>query len=117
MSTKEKRTYADRREYMIKAVSKRRRKLKTMAIAEAGGSCVICGYNKHQGVLDFHHVNERTKSFGISAAGYSRSWASIQQEMRKCVLVCANCHREISLGLINEKIVNKAHKSLWGKVK
>jgi predicted HNH restriction endonuclease len=37
--------------------------------------------------------------FGISSGGFSRSWASIEQEIKKCILVCANCHREIGIGL------------------
>ena len=106
MSTrKDSRKYADRREYLIKAVSERRRKLKEKAVMVRGGHCQICGYNKHQGVLEFHHVDAASKSFGISGGGYSRSWASIQAEMKKCVLVCANCHREIELGLIPYEMV------------
>jgi len=64
-----------------------------------GGKCMICGYDKNPGVLDFHHVDPSTKSFGISSGGFSRSWKSIEDEIRKCILVCANCHREIELGL------------------
>lgn len=98
--TREKRTYADRREYLIEAVTKRRRVLKKKAVELMGGCCTVCGYDKHQGVLDFHHVDPSTKSFAISGGGFSRSWASIEAELQKCVLVCANCHREIELGLI-----------------
>lgn len=102
MSTtrKDNRTYADRKEYIKKAVSKRRRVLKLRAIECCGGKCQLCGYSKHPGVLDFHHVDPTTKSFGISSGGFSRSWANIEQEVKKCVLVCANCHREIELGII-----------------
>lgn len=100
MSTtrKELRKYADRREYLIKAVSERRRALKLKAVMARGGKCMICGYSKHIGVLDFHHIDPGTKLFGISSGGFSRSWASIEAEIKKCVLVCANCHREIELG-------------------
>lgn len=107
MSTvrKEVRTYADRREYLIAAVSKRRRTLKLKAIEAMGGHCVICGYDKHPGVLDFHHVDPTTKSFGISGGGFSRSWASIEAEIKKCILVCANCHREIEYGLHAKEVI------------
>jgi len=101
MSTKRKelRKYADRRDYLIKAVSKRRRLLKLKAIASMGGKCTVCGYDKHPGVLDFHHIDPSTKSFGVSSGGFSRSWTSIETEIKKCILVCANCHREIELGI------------------
>jgi len=58
---KDNRTYADRREYIIQAVIKRRRKIKTKAIEYMGGKCQICGYSRFQGALDFHHVNPATK--------------------------------------------------------
>lgn len=48
----------------------------------------------------FYHVDEGDKSFDLSSRGLTRSWARIQEEMEKCVLVCANCHREIHAGLI-----------------
>jgi len=94
----EKRTYADRREYLIKAVAKRRRKIKLMAIEYKGGKCQICGYNKYPGALDLHHINGQ-KDFGIGDKGYTRSWERIKQELDKCILVCANCHREIEAGI------------------
>jgi len=95
---KEKRTYADRREYFIKAVAKRRRKIKLMAVDYKGGKCQICGYNRHQSALDLHHINGE-KSFGIGQKGYTRSWERVKQELDKCILVCANCHREIEAGI------------------
>jgi hypothetical protein len=51
----EKRKYADRKEELIRAVAKRRRKIKTLAIEYKGGKCQVCGYNKYQGALDLHH--------------------------------------------------------------
>jgi hypothetical protein len=95
------RKYIDRQEYLIKAVTKRRKALKRRAVALHGGACVLCGYDKHPGVLDFHHLDPSTKRFGISSGGYSRSWARILEEISKCILVCANCHREVELGLID----------------
>jgi len=94
----EKRKYADRKEYLIKAVAKRRRKIKLMAIEYKGGKCRICGYNKCPGALDLHHINGQ-KLFGIGEKGYTRSWKKIKKELDKCILVCANCHREIEGGI------------------
>ena len=78
----------------------RRQVLKLRAVNLLGGKCVVCDYSKHPGVLDFHHLDPHTKSFGISSGGFSRSWATIEAELQKCILVCANCHREVELGLI-----------------
>lgn len=96
---KDTRSYADRREYLIVAVSKRRRVIKLKAVDLLGGECQNCGYKKHPGVLEFHHIDATTKSFSISGGGLSRSWAKIKEELQKCVLVCANCHREIEMGI------------------
>lgn len=93
------RRYADRREALIRAVAKRRRKVKLMAIEYKGGQCCICGYNRHPSALELHHLDPSQKGFGIGDKGYTRSWEKIKAELDKCVLVCANCHREISAGI------------------
>ena len=95
----DKRKYSDRREYLIQAVIKRRKAIKLRAVKQLGGECFICGYSKHPGVLDFHHVDPLTKSFGISDDGLTRSWKTVEGEIKKCVLLCANCHREVELGI------------------
>lgn len=94
----DKRRYSDRREELIRAVAKRRRKIKTVAIKYKGGKCQICGYSKYQGALDLHHVIGE-KEFGIGDKGYTRSWERVKQEIDKCVLLCANCHREVEAGI------------------
>lgn len=91
---KDKRAYAERREYFIKAVVKRRKKVRAMAIAYKGGKCQRCGYSKCDEALEFHHVKGE-KKFGISQKGYTRSWVKVRAELDKCKMLCANCHREI----------------------
>ena len=93
--TKETRLYKDRREYLIAAVSKRRKKIRQMAVEYKGGRCELCGYNRCLEALEFHHQDPSRKDFSISAQGHSRSWRKVQEEIDKCILVCANCHREI----------------------
>jgi transposase len=51
------------------AVSRRRRKLKAILIAEAGGRCCICGYDKHPSALEFHHLDPLEKQMPLSARG------------------------------------------------
>ena len=95
----EKRKYADRREELIKAVAKRRKKIKALSIEYKGGKCQICSYDKYQGALDLHHVNPKEKDFGIADKGYTRSWEKVKVELDKCILVCATCHREVEAGI------------------
>lgn len=69
-----------------------------MLIDYKGGACQFCGYNKCQEALDFHHLDSKKKDFNIS--GGTKSFERLKPEIDKCVLVCANCHREIHAGLI-----------------
>jgi hypothetical protein len=89
------RTYADRRNYLIDAVRKRRKAIRQKALLYKGGRCQRCGYDRCQEALEFHHLTSSQKEFGISSRGYTRSWSKIQAELDKCMLLCANCHREI----------------------
>lgn len=70
-----------------------------MSVAYKGGKCQVCGYDKYIGALEFHHVDPEGKDFGISSKGYTHSWDKVKEEIQKCVLVCANCHREIHAGI------------------
>ncbi|MDP3900065.1 MAG: hypothetical protein Q8Q23_03215 [bacterium] len=97
--TKDKRKYADRAEYLKQAVAKRRKTIRQMAIDFKGGKCEICGYSKCIKALEFHHLNSNGKDFGISAKGYTRSWDEVKKEIKKCILLCANCHREAHEGI------------------
>lgn len=57
--------------------------------------CEICG-ESHPATLDFHHKNAKDKKFGINTkvhSGYSIDL--IKQELSKCQVLCANCHRKL----------------------
>lgn len=76
-----------------------RRRLKATVVAEAGGKCVVCGYNRSIRALHFHHRDPKTKIFQIGTKHCS-SIAKLRKEAAKCVLVCSNCHMEIEDGLL-----------------
>ena len=95
----DKRKYADRAEYIKQAVTKRRRKLKQLLAEYKGGKCMICGYKRSIWVLELHHIDASTKEFGLSVRGLTRSWEKLKQEADKCILLCANCHREVHAGI------------------
>jgi hypothetical protein len=52
--------------------------------------CVDCG-ERDPVVLAFDHL--RDKKFGIGNGFRDRNWQSVLDEMAKCEVVCANCHR------------------------
>lgn len=66
-----------------------------MARSYKGSKCTICGYNKCQRALSFHHLNPKKKDFGLSVKGLTRSEDKVKKEIDKCVLLCANCHMEV----------------------
>jgi hypothetical protein len=76
-----------------------RRERKAKAVVALGGACMGCGRTVHARLFEFHHLDARTKDFAISADGILRSWKKIEAELAKCVLLCANCHRETHAGL------------------
>jgi hypothetical protein len=80
-------------------VSERRRRVKRMLLDEAGGACVICGYDRCVASLHFHHLDPKTKSFALGVTGVTRSLEAARAEARKCVVLCANCHGEVESGL------------------
>jgi hypothetical protein len=56
-------------------------------------SCEICGEN-HPACLEFHHLKKKDNIISkMVASGYAID--TIQKEMAKCQIVCANCHRKI----------------------
>lgn len=69
---------------------------KLYAIKAKGGKCEICGYDKCKGALQFHHT--RDKKYNIVDLIRKRGIDTktiLDEELEKCILVCANCHAEI----------------------
>ena len=86
----------------VEAVTKRRKYIKEKAIEYKGGSCVNCGYKKCVEAFEFHHLDPKQKDFAISKNGHSRSWDKVKKELDKCIILCANCHRELHSKLNSE---------------
>ena len=100
MSNARKRTYASysqkRKDAQKAYVTKSRKKKKELLVEYKGGCCIVCGYDKCVEALDFHHV--RDKSYPLTNH-MTRSLDNLKLEADKCVLLCANCHREIHAGV------------------
>ena len=82
-------------EYVINFTKKRRHNLITLFDSK----CCICGFDKYEEALDFHHINPEEKLFGLSS-NVMKSLDKQILEAKKCILVCANCHRGIHAGYI-----------------
>ena len=95
----ESRTYAERKaknpewaNAMKERVSATRRKNVAILKEEAGNCCSKCGYSKCLAALEFHHPDPSVKESKV--IGTTASLAKQRAEAQKCVLLCANCHRE-----------------------
>lgn len=78
----------------VKSSVKRFQEIKKQCVDYKGGSCEVCGYNKCQAALDFHHTDPSEKDFQISSVKNTKLSPAVYAELDKCKLLCANCHRE-----------------------
>lgn len=70
--------------------------LKKQLVQACGGSCLLCGYDKCDQALVFHHLDESTKEIRLDTTSLSSSTKeTILQELPKCVVLCHNCHFEV----------------------
>jgi len=86
-----------------------RYRTKLRMVEAFGSKCGICGYSKCIKALEFHHLDPSKKDFSPGAGrASSKSWEKICIELRKCVMLCANCHREVHANIL--KIPKKTPK-------
>jgi hypothetical protein len=78
----------------------RQRNFKQECVDYKGGECECCGYKKCNSALEFHHLDPSKKDFSISRARLTTFGKKVKAELDKCMIVCANCHREIHEGVI-----------------
>lgn len=86
---------AQKREWALRSRenAKRRNRDHIQQIKLARG-CTDCGYRKHPDALDFDHLPEHGKVLAVGVLAASRaSIKRINEEIARCEVVCANCHR------------------------
>ena len=71
---------------------KRRKDMKFRAVEYKGGHCYDCGVAYPDFVFDFHHVNPEDRAYRGDVIRDIK-WEAMKEELDKCVLLCANCHR------------------------
>lgn len=74
--------------------------------------CEICGLERitidDLEIFDFHHKDRSNKSFELGDNIGARKWEIIKQELDKCMMLCANCHRRQHLYPRNDTVVKYA---------
>lgn len=61
--------------------------------------CQVCGYRRCAQALDAHHLRDKEFTVGESIAK-NISLKKLASELEKCVVLCANHHRELHAGVI-----------------
>lgn len=70
--------------------------IRSTLLTQFNNVCSLCGYNKNSAALVFHHIDPKDKKFSISVKScVYKSTTELQEEVNKCILVCANCHAEL----------------------
>lgn len=82
------------------AVKRFRHNQKQKAVLLMGGSCKLCGYNKINRNLVFHHLDPKQKDYAMRDL-QNKSWKLVVKELQKCVLLCHNCHGEVHEGTVS----------------
>ena len=83
------------------------KEVKIELIKKSGGKCFLCGYNRSWAALHFHHRERHEKTASVSALlgryimanegnGKQRYLTLLEDEVKKCILLCSNCHVEIT---------------------
>ena len=86
----------DTSHFVLKSYNRRAKasEVKLNLIKELGGRCVRCGIEANINnyvIFDFHHIDPSKKDFSINT--FNGSLEDMEKEAKKCVVMCANCHR------------------------
>ena len=84
--------------YKNKTILRRKRNQKYLNSLKK--RCCVCGEDC-VACLDFHHKEGKKKEFNLGHAGLRGfSFEKMKEEIKKCIVVCSNCHRKIHANII-----------------
>jgi hypothetical protein len=99
--------YASNQEKVKRRAARHQLKYKLKAIALLGGKCK-CG-ESHPAALQFHHKDPNTKLFPVTTKQMTTPkrfpWDMIIEEVKKCELLCSNCHAKHHSAWTDEDII------------
>ena len=81
--------------------------------------CVECS-ERDIIVLEFDHRTQTTKRFDVMSATHGHSWKTILAEIKKCDVVCANCHKRRTAKMLNWAVrleISEMQKEQWREEK
>ena len=89
--------YQDNKKKYRKNINKRKERNREYIHELKKNGCSKCGYNEHPECLEFHHLvpSKKNGKFENLSFAIRHKWKleKIDEEVSKCILLCANCHR------------------------
>jgi hypothetical protein len=87
--------YYEKNKDKVKATTKAtKRKFRTRwKEYKATLACTQCGEN-HPATLDFHHFIREKSNRKVFNLIHNQNWQDLMGEIKKCIVLCANCHRK-----------------------
>ena|ERR1035437_178062 len=92
-----KRKYYENNKKDYPARNKKKKDLLRLLINNSKKRCIICGETERV-CLDHHHLGD--KKFVLANGHNTGSIRKVKEEIAKCIILCANCHRKVHAGLI-----------------
>lgn len=87
--------YINNKEYYYNKSKEKRKKLKEWFINyKKNLKCIKCGEDR-EWVLDFHHRDPSKKDNYVINLLYISGKSKTLKEIKKCDVLCANCHRDV----------------------
>ena len=96
--TRRKHYEANRDKYIDKAREYKNQRTKRVAELKSEAGCKFCP-ERESCALDFHHC-QGEKEHNISKLARDGAWEEVKKEMKKCVVVCRNCHAKLHAGIL-----------------
>ena len=85
--------FQENKELIYKRNKEKRVKHKKQAVDYFNGTCHDCGCtSEYQEIFDFHHKDPTEKECSIAHIIHY-GWSKIEAELKKCIMLCSNCHR------------------------
>ena len=72
---------------------------KKQTVVDLVGGCQLCGYSRCLRAISFHHLGDKEKS--LTLREFQHSLGALLPELRKCLVLCQNCHSEVHADLVD----------------
>jgi predicted HNH restriction endonuclease len=87
--------YYRNKEQYLKRNRERKKKLKKQWLEFKGSlSCEMCGED-HISTFDFHHIEKHPDNRAVNRLVSDYNFKEAYEEIKKCMVLCANCHRKL----------------------